>query len=352
MEGTKDFFGQEAKEWEAAFEQARQEEQSRVERGRGTVSGNVQKSLPGPLSETKFSHVEQLGSGQFGNVSKVLQSGNSEDAPVYFARKFISAPLASKDHVRRKVIKDMVLNEADIMRKLQHHHIASMLLWIEEPEGFSLIMPTVADCNLRDFLGQCIDGSFPIEQVGLLDGWFGCLVSALGFAHAKSVKHEDIKPHNILVKEERVYLADFGCAQDFEQSESSISKDQWLAGTPVYWPPEPRDSRGRPADVFALGCVFSEMLTVRHKRTLDEYQAKRKVNSTKDSDYPYRFSRNLPAVREWLQGLPDMKDDVSKLLLKVILIMLREDVKQRQDAKELKKLLRREGDLLFCESCS
>jgi serine/threonine protein kinase len=349
VEDTKDLFDQQSRNWEVAFEQARQEEQDRVERGRVTVSGNARKSSPFPHSEARFEDIEELGRGQFGHVSKVVQTGNPTNAPVYFARKFISAP--SKDSGKRKVIKDMVLNEAEIMKKLQHHHIASMVLWIEEPEGFSLIMPTVADCNLRDFLGDCVEKDFPKDQITLLDNWFGCLTGALTFAHTNLIKHEDLKPSNILIKDDRVYLADFGCAQDFEHSQSSLSKDQTQMGTPVYWPPEPVKERGRKADVFALGCVFSEMFTVRQRRTLDAYMSKRRVDSIEDSVFPHRFSRNLPAVRDWLQALPNVKGDVPELLLKAILIMLHEETEHRQDAKQLKKLLRSEGDLLFCDSC-
>jgi serine/threonine protein kinase len=244
----------------------------------------------------------------------------------------------------------MVLNEADIMKKLQHHHIASMLLYIEADDGFSLIMPTVGDCNLHNFLQEsCINANFPRKEIKLLDHWFGCLVGALAFAHTNKVKHHDLKPSNILVKEDRVYLADFGCATDFEMEPSSVSEDDFKGGTPVYWPPEPKKDRGRAADVFALGCVFSEMLTVRQGRTLDEYLSTRQVE---DHEFPYRFSKNLPAVQGWLKKLPKVDDDVPNLLLEAILKMLPEKADERKDAKALKRLFRGEGESLFCESCA
>lgn len=347
IDGKDVFFKEQQAIWEEAFEQARKEEQDRIALGRGTINGAVgDPPRSRQNSEARFDFVKELGSGRFGQVCLVQEHHTG----VFFARKFISAPLATTDSGKRKRFKAMVLNEAKIMKKLQHHHIASMLLYIVDDDGFSLIMPTVGDCNLHNFLQEsCIKANFPRKEIKLLDHWFGCLASALAFAHTNKVKHEDLKPSNILIKEDRVYLADFGCATDFEQEPSSISGDDWKGGTPVYWPPEPLKERGRAADVFALGCVFSEMLTVRQGRTLDGYMLQRQVE---DHENPYRFSKNLPAVQSWLIALPNVDNDVPSLLLEAILTMLHEKADERKDAKALKRLFRGEGESLFCESCA
>ncbi len=87
------------------------------------------------------------------------------------------------------------------------------------------------------------------------------------------VKHRDIKPSNILIKDRQPYLADFGLAKDFSGQDSSISQSTFVEGTPVYFAPEnqPRERHGRPADIFALGCVFSEMLTIGNYKSLEDY---------------------------------------------------------------------------------
>jgi serine/threonine protein kinase len=241
-------------------------------------------------------------------------------------------------------IRARVINEVATSKKLQHHHIASVLLWTEEPNGFSLIMPTVAQCDLRTFLEGCINDKFPEERTKLLDHWFGCLITALKFAHAKKIKHDDLKPSNILIKEDRVYLADFGCARDFEGSQHSSTPEDVITGTPVYRPPG-SGTPGRAGDVFALGCVFSEMLTVRQGRSLAEYQAARKVD---DKDNRYAYRENLEAVRKWLEGLPRAKTGIPNILLEIILIMLKEDLDERESAKDLRLRL---NDTLFCGSC-
>jgi len=174
------------------------------------------------------------------------------------------------------------------------------------------------------------------------------LVSALAFAHAKRIKHEDIKPRNILIKDRQPYLADFGCAKDFSELEHSASVDTLGFGTPVYWPPESLP-RGRAADVFSLGCVFSEMLTVRQRETLGNYQETRHVPHR---DNAYAFRENLPVVTKWVKQFKNRDDSVGLLLIEQTLRMLDDDSSLRPEAKDVKKALRWENEAVFCSSCS
>jgi serine/threonine protein kinase len=346
VDEKKDYFEQQRKDWEKAFEQARQEEQDRIDNGPSTIINGVpwQPASSRQNVGARFDFVRELGRGHFGHVCLVREPHTGE----LFARKFISAPLATTESGRRKLLKGMVVNEVEIMKKLPHHHIAAVLLYLEADDGFSLIMPTVGDCNLHYFLQErCINAKFPRKEVKLLDRWFGCLVFALAFAHTHSIKHEDLKPSNILIKGDQVYLADFGCATDFEHASSDVSADENTLGTVIYWPPEHGKERGRSADIFSLGCVFSEMLTVRQGRTLNAYLVHRKVEN---HESPYRFSRNLPAVQDWLKSLPDTEGDIPQFLLEIILAMVLEDKDQRKDARQLKRLFRGKEELL-CESC-
>ncbi|KAK3675340.1 hypothetical protein LTR78_004850 [Recurvomyces mirabilis] len=347
LTGKDDFFAAQRADWERAFRGAQEEEQLRIDQAGKTAHAGVPEPMVLQRTNAQFDSVRELGAGQFGRVHCVKQYSTGE----FFAQKFIPAP---KEAGGRSATKKRVLNEVDVMKKLQHHHIASMLFYTEHDAGFNLIMLPVGDCNLREFLLlRCINADYPRSEIQLLDNWFGCLITALAFAHSNKIKHEDIKPSNILIKGTRVYLADFGCAWDFEESSTSLSADQSIAGTPVYWPPEPLKERGRAADVFALGCVFSEMLTVRQGCTLDEYGAARRVD---ERDNPYAFSKNLVAVEAWLRNLPGMEDgatraDVPKLLLKIILKMLERDNGLRENARQLKRELKVEDEVLFCSSC-
>ena len=233
------------------------------------------------------------------------------------------------------------------MQRLHHHHIASVQFHVFEGDKFSIIMLPVAECDLRHFLHQCVDKRFPKKEITHLTSWFGCLIGALAFAHSKQVKHEDIKPSNILIKEHQPYLADFGSAKDFSGLESSTTLDTLTFGTLVYWAPEPHP-RGRAADVFSLGCVFSEMLTVRHERSLGDFQAFRHIPHR---DNAYAFKENLEKVMDWLHDLVPRRDSVGNLLKEQTYKMLELDPLQRKEAKDIKRNLRLEGDTVFCSTC-
>ncbi len=87
------------------------------------------------------------------------------------------------------------------------------------------------------------------------------LARALDYAHAKGYVHLDIKPENILFREDgSAVLSDFGIARIMARQDSERIK---VLGTPQYMSPE--QATGRPVDArsdfYSLGIVFYQMLT-------------------------------------------------------------------------------------------
>ncbi|KAK3696848.1 hypothetical protein LTR37_017754 [Vermiconidia calcicola] len=347
IQNAREFFRQRTADWEAALKIAESEEQRRMLSATNPSSPNG--ALTGPLhshgTNAHFRFVRELGVGTYGEVSMVMEATSGK----FYAQKFVK--VRNRHDARAKaLVERQVKNEVDIMQRLRHHHIASVLFYVKDVSSFSLIMLPVGDYDLRHFLeAVCVQGEFPKEEMKHLDSWFGSLVSALAYAHEERIKHEDIKPSNVLIKDHRPYLADFGSAKDFSKLEASTSTDHLVAGTPVYWPPESK-ARGRPADIFALGCVFSEMLTVRQRSNLTDYRAARFVS---DTDYGYAFRNNLEGVKDWLSNLDGVreKESIQILLLEVLFNMLEQDPDDRYTAKEIKRKFRGEEDVLFCPSC-
>ncbi|MEL6904604.1 MAG: serine/threonine-protein kinase [Planctomycetota bacterium] len=113
----------------------------------------------------------------------------------------------------------------------------------------------------------------PIGRSGTTNGalaqalrWIIETAEALHHAHEASVVHRDVKPSNILVNPEgRAKLCDFGLAQLAEESRLTRTGD--VSGTPYALAPEQIDpSLGavdRRTDVYALGTVLYELLTLR-----------------------------------------------------------------------------------------
>src|SRR5579859_5787859 len=105
--------------------------------------------------------------------------------------------------------------------------------------------------------GQPLRGPLALDQALK---YAGQICEALDAAHKKGITHRDLKPGNILVTKGGVKLLDFGLAR-IASGDDTVTMA--VMGTPAYMAPEqwegkPGDAR---SDIYALGCVLSEMLT-------------------------------------------------------------------------------------------
>jgi serine/threonine protein kinase len=64
----------------------------------------------------------------------------------------------------------------------------------------------------------------------------GCLISAISYLHEQRIRHKDLKPSNILLSKNRMWLSDFGSATDFSLLSQSATDNE--RGTPRYFSPE------------------------------------------------------------------------------------------------------------------
>ncbi|KAL8752824.1 MAG: hypothetical protein Q9184_005613 [Pyrenodesmia sp. 2 TL-2023] len=307
------------------------EDEARQESDRLQPGLDAKRGLPDLLHEHSKSNREvkvdfisyrRLGSGSFGDVDEVHESTTN----AAYARKHVHFDDGGR---KEEVVAEEVKNEVAIMQKLRHLHIATVLFYIRENTAYSIFMLPVADCNLYEFLRLCSAQRYPAGQTKLIYPWFGCLLEALTFAHRLGIKHQDIKPSNILIKHNQPYLTDFGLAKDFADSGNSASDNEKLIGTYAYRAPEvqPKVQRGRKADVFSLGCLYSEMISVYHGKSVESYlQVRLEAGST-------AFRDCLPAVKSWIMNLSPEKSKLSEVVIDEILCMVCRDAKERHRAE-------------------
>jgi serine/threonine protein kinase len=318
------------------------EDEERQRTDLGQLSLDAQRTLPDHPHhnitsnrevEVRFISVRSLGGGSYGEVDEVRESSTG----ALYARKHIHLDTGKPPDIIAKEVK----NEVGIMQKLRHLHIATVLFYLKDEDAYSIFMLPVADYDLRKFLSLCTKKNYLPALTKQIYPWFGCLLDALAYAHKLDIKHRDIKPSNILIKNNQPYLCDFGLAEDFAELNTSTSRGDRMQGTLTYRAPEtlPNRKRGRKADVFSLGCVYSEMFTITQGKSLEEYRdARQEAGST-------AFRDCLPKVENWLRLFE--RNKLSDLLVDQILSMIEKNVDKRPTSEKAVNFLRRER-ALFC----
>jgi serine/threonine protein kinase len=228
-----------------------------------------------------------LGRGGFSKVDKVLSRLSYKE----YARKLIHR---QSFFGQEKDAMKTFLSELEILKRLKHHHIVKLVGSYTVPKYLCLIMSPVADCNLSEFLEMVPtnpDRKLPLR------GFFGCLTAALVYLHGKRIRHKDIKPQNILIKDDTVLFTDFGISLDWSNMTRSTTEGP-TAFTRKYCAPEVADlgPRNSSADIWSLGCVFLEMMTVLKGETI----ATMRSFFENHGSQVYRYCDNLDALGQWI----------------------------------------------------
>ncbi|MBV8955915.1 MAG: serine/threonine protein kinase, partial [Solirubrobacterales bacterium] len=173
-----------------------------------------------------------------------------------YALKVLAPELAEDEHFRQRFQREM-----RIAASLHHPNIVGIHYAGEHEGSLFFVMDFVTGTDLREVLVK--HGALePMRSVELLEQ----CASALDAAHARGLVHRDVKPANILITvrdgEEHAYLTDFGLAKKFDTASGLTAKGS-VVGTVDYMAPEQITGNRTDArtDVYALGCVFYQMLS-------------------------------------------------------------------------------------------
>jgi len=175
------------------------------------------------------------------------------------ALKFLSPTAGSTAGVQK------FLREARAASALNHPNIITIHDVGETETGHYIVMELVEGQTLRELIRERHSPEF-------LRPLFDQVVRGLSAAHRTGIVHQDIKPENIMVRQDGyVKLLDFGLARQSLTSDDKTLSTTFedtgkIAGTLRYMSPEQirGEAPGTASDIFSLGIVFYEVVTGQH----------------------------------------------------------------------------------------
>lgn len=151
--------------------------------------------------------------------------------------------------------------EARAAARLSDPHVVSVYDFGRHGDGFFLVMELVEGGTVAGELAQ--HGPLPLDRaIDVIEQ----AAAGLAAAHLAGVLHRDVKPANLLLAPGgTVKVADFGIAHLPGEGTTTLTAAGQIIGSTHYLAPERAKGAqaGKPADVYALGCVLYELVTGR-----------------------------------------------------------------------------------------
>lgn len=239
-----------------------------------------------------YTVIAPIGEGGMAWVYRALCNTTPEDDP---ERRVVALKMLPHALVTRPGFLEQFRQEASVMTGLRHENIVSLYETIEIYGTMFLVLEYVQGRSLRDWMGS--RGKLAPDEV-----WnIACSITqALCAAHARGVIHRDVKPDNIMLRQDGVVkLMDFGIAVPLKGPTVDLGG---VAVSPRYGAPEIfAGERGDPAaDFYNLGIMLYEMVAGRSPFTADTYEEWAEAHQTVE---PPPLQRFCPGLRPDLESL-------------------------------------------------
>ncbi len=198
--------------------------------------------------------------GRYRLLSRIADGGM---ATVYLAfderlGRRVAVKLMRPDLARDEAFVARFRREAQVAAGLSHGHIVAVHDFEESDGQLWLVMELVEGQTLRQRISA--DGAMSVRAAVAT---FADILAALAEAHRAGLVHRDVKPENVLVRDDgTIKVTDFGLARAVTSS-TRTSTTGVLLGTVSYLAPEQLDGDRADArsDVYAAGLILYELLT-------------------------------------------------------------------------------------------
>jgi hypothetical protein len=227
-----------------------------------------------------FAEEEVLGWGTLGAVTKVSHVFNGKQ----YARRCFpmnSAPVG----VRHRFFELPRLQEQlDFCQILYpgNRHIVQVIGSYLQGSRVAILLEPIADCNLLEYLQKFHTFPDQEKEKSNLYRLFGCLCVTLKSMYNEEMPKKTIKPGSILIHGSNVLFTGFHIDAPSVGYQTRTRKEYTA---PEWW-----------ENVFSLGCVFLEVVTVLAGKRLRK-------------SVPWNYSRDIPGLQNWLRQLAKYSDD-------------------------------------------
>src|SRR4051794_12362782 len=271
----------------------------------------------------RYQLLERIGAGGMAIVYRALSQAADGGSRELVIKRVL--PELSRD----RSFSAMLVAEARISSRLSHPNIVQLYELGRVGDEYYLAMELVDGVDLVRLLNACLQAQRPLP-LPLACHVIVEVTRALTYAHdlrdnegrPLSIVHRDVTPSNVMVtRQGGVKLLDFGVAKAAEHVRDDRTRTGTLKGKVNYLSPE--NAEGLPvdrrADVFALGIVFHECLTL-----------KRLFKGEGDLQ-TLRLIREAKVARPSSQR-PDVPPELDRVVLKML---ARDPAERYQDCQQL-----------------
>ena len=205
----------------------------------------------GSIVDGKYRILKELGHGGMSVVYLAMNERVNKQWAIKEVRK---------DGVSNyEVVRQGLIAETDMLKKLNHPHLPSIIDVIDGDGTFLIVMDYIEGVSLNHVLKH--QGAQSQEDV---IEWAKQLCDVLGYLHTreKLIVYRDMKPANVMLKPDgNVTLIDFGTAREFK---STSVADTTCLGTRGYAAPEQFGGMGQTdarTDIYCLGATMYHLVT-------------------------------------------------------------------------------------------
>jgi serine/threonine protein kinase len=205
------------------------------------------------IKNDRFEILKQLGKGGFGITYLAEDTVKKQQIVI----KTLNANQQGEADFAQK--QENFVKEGFTLRTFNHPHIVKVYEPIQIGDLWGLVMEYIPGQDLADYI---IANGRLGEAEALL--YIDQIAQALDCVHQQKFFHRDVKPHNIMLRQDRgeAVLIDFGIAKEFVDLETIYLSNS--LGTELYKPIEQYEKRGQfgaYTDIYALAVTLYHLLT-------------------------------------------------------------------------------------------